>query len=83
MNNALQQFALMQAQNNPNISNSPLGQEIMNVIRSGDSKAGETLANNILQSYGLTREQGMECAAKAIQQRANSIPPLIRQMIGV
>lgn len=40
------------------------GQEMVNAIRNNDSQRGEELANNILKSYGLTKEQGI---AKAKQ----------------
>lgn len=38
------------------------GQEMVNTIRNNDSQRGEELANNILKSYGLTKEQGIEKA---------------------
>lgn len=61
-----QQFAMNMiqraAQQNPNFANNQNAMNMINVIQSGDQKAGEALANNILQSMGMTREQGIELA---------------------
>lgn len=35
------------------------GQEMVSAIRNNDSKRGEELANNILNSYGISKEQGI------------------------
>ena len=48
--------------NNPNIQQSPFAQAGMNAILNNDAKAGEQLANNILQSVGMTKEQAMQLA---------------------
>lgn len=52
------------AMNNPNVQKSPFAQEGLGAIFNNDSKKGEELANNILASYGLTKEQGIEQARK-------------------
>lgn len=44
----------------PNNANNPNAQEMINVIQSGDSVRGEEIANNILQAYGMTKEQGIQ-----------------------
>lgn len=53
------QLAMQMIQNNPQIANSPQAQQYLKVIQSGDSVAGQQLAQNILQTYGLTKEQGI------------------------
>lgn len=49
---------------NPAIANNPQMQTYLDVIESGDSKRGEELANNLLKTYGMTREDAI-AAAKA------------------
>lgn len=61
MNNLMQNL-MMAAMNNPQVKSSPLAQEGLSAIFNNDNKKGEQLANNILASYGMTREQGVEKA---------------------
>lgn len=51
-------------QNNPNFQNNPVAQNYVNVLLSGDSKRGEEIANNLLKSYGVTKEQALDAAKK-------------------
>lgn len=60
----LTDVAAQMIRNNPNIQQSPFAQAGMNAILNNDAKAGEQLANNILQSVGMTKEQAMELARK-------------------
>ena len=53
------QFLMSQIQQNPNITNNPQAQSYIQIIQSGDQKKGEKLAQNLLKSYGMTKEQGM------------------------
>lgn len=62
MNNPMMQFALNQLKQKPEIANSPMGQEFINILQSGNDQAGIELANNLLKSYGLTREQAIQQA---------------------
>ena len=55
-------FAMQMLRNNPQVSNSPMGQSLIQALQSGDQKAGEQLAMNICQSYGLTKEQALQQA---------------------
>lgn len=57
-------MAAQMIRNNPNIQQSPFAQAGMNAILNNDAKAGEQLANNILKSVGMTKEQAMELARK-------------------
>ena len=52
-------------QNNPAIANNPQAQEWIQVIQSGDSARGEEIANNLLNSMGMTKDQ----AKQQISQR--------------
>lgn len=53
------QFLMAQIQQNPNLANNPQAQSYIQIIQSGDQKKGEEIAQNILKSYGMTKEQGM------------------------
>ena len=57
-------IASQMIRNNPNIQQSPFAQAGMNAILNNDAEAGEQLANNILKSVGMTKEQAMELARK-------------------
>ena len=48
--------------NNPNIQQTPLAQAGINAILNNDAKAGEQLANNILNSMGMTKEEALKIA---------------------
>ena len=60
----LTDMAAQMIRNNPNIQQSPFAQAGMNAILNNDAKVGEQLANNILKSVGMTKEQAMELAKK-------------------
>lgn len=64
-----QAFAMNMIKRNPAVANNPTAQEAIRAIETGDAKAGEEIANNILNSYGLTKEQAMN----DISQRMNDI----------
>lgn len=55
-------IATQMIRNNPNIQKSPFAQAGVNAILNNDAKAGEQLANNILQSVGMTKEQALNLA---------------------
>lgn len=57
-------LATQMIQNNPQINQSPFAQAGINAILNNDAKAGEQLANNILQSLGMTKEQALEIAKR-------------------
>lgn len=50
--------------NNPQLQNNPIAKNYLSVLQSGDAKKGEEIANNLLKSYGMTREQGLDLAKK-------------------
>lgn len=55
-------FALDMISKNPNIANNPNAQEMINAIKNGDDAKGAQIADNILKTNGLTREQGISQA---------------------
>lgn len=57
-------MATQMIRNNPNIQQSPFAQAGINAILNHDAKAGEQLANNILQTVGMTKEQALDLARK-------------------
>lgn len=61
MNN-LQNFALNYISRNSNNFNSPMGQQFIEILRSGNSAAGEQMVNNLCQSYGISKEQALQQA---------------------
>lgn len=50
--------------NQNNLPNVPWRDAAINAIMSGDAQAGQQIANNIMQSMGMTKEQMMEQARK-------------------
>lgn len=55
-------MATQMIRNNPQVNQSPFAQAGINAILNNDAQAGEQLANNILQSLGMTKEQALEIA---------------------
>ena len=56
MANPLMAFAANMIRNNPRVSQNPNAQQMIDVILSGDEVRGQQLADNICQSYGMSRE---------------------------
>lgn len=61
-----QNLVQLKLQQNPNIPNTPWAQQGINAIMNGDASTGEALANNILKSYGLTKEQALSMAPQLL-----------------
>lgn len=55
-------LAAQMIRNNPNIQQTPLAQAGMNAILNNDAETGMKLANNILNSMGMTKEQALQIA---------------------
>lgn len=62
-------FAMQMLQSNPQIANNPMGQALIQAIQTGDSKAGEQIAENICKTYGLTKEQAIQQAIQGFNLR--------------
>ena len=50
--------------NQNNMPNTPWKDAAINAIMSGDAQAGQQIANNLMQSMGMTKEQMIEQAKK-------------------
>ena len=64
MSNLLAFAQNMIRQNQGNIPNTPWAESAVSAIMNGDSKSGATLANNICQNMGMSREQVLDAAKK-------------------
>lgn len=53
------QFLQNAMQQNPNIANNPQAQNFLQILQSGDAQKGQQVAENLLKTYGMTKEQGM------------------------
>ncbi len=56
------QFALDLIARNPNVGNNANAKAMIEVLKSGDNARGEQMANNILQSMGVSREDALSQA---------------------
>ena len=66
---SIKDFALGMIMRNPNIANNPNAREFVNVIQSGDSKRGSEIAQNICDTYGISREDAIEQAKRLFNIR--------------
>ena len=64
MNNQISNLIGRLLNNNPNVQNNPQAQEFINTLQNGDNKKGEQIANNILKTYGLTKEEALQQAKR-------------------
>ena len=55
-------FALMLLQRQPQIANSPMGQQFIKILQTGNVQAGQQMAQNICQAYGVTLDQALGMA---------------------
>ncbi len=60
----MQNIAMNIIQRNPQIANNPNAQNLLNVIQSGDQKRGEEIANNLCETYGISREDALQKAKR-------------------
>lgn len=58
----IQSMISMLMQRNPNVANNPQAQQMLQVIQSGDEEQGRQIAENILKSRGLSKDEGMQQA---------------------
>ena len=56
------QMAMNLISQNPNIANNPNAQEFIKLIQNGDSERGRQIADNLCQSYGMTRDEALKSA---------------------
>lgn len=60
----LQQLAMQALQKNPQVANSPQGQEFLRILQSGDAAAGQQMARNLCQAHGTSEEDAAKQAAQ-------------------
>lgn len=53
------QFLQNAMRQNPNIANNPQAQNFLQILQNSDSQKGQQVAENLLNTYGMTKEQGM------------------------
>lgn len=58
----MKQIAMMMLQRNPNIANSPQGQQFMQILKNDDAEKGQQMAQNFCQSYGVKPEDALKQA---------------------
>lgn len=58
----LKDFALNLINKNPNVANNPRAQELIDVIKSGDDARGQQIAQNICDTYGVSKEDAISQA---------------------
>ena len=63
---ALTQFAINAIQRNPQVANTPQGQQFLQILQSGNVQAGQAMASNIVNSWGLTPQQAIQNASRLL-----------------
>lgn len=48
----------------PSMANNPNAQAMLEVVRSGDAARGEQIANNLLKTYGMSKEEALAQAKR-------------------
>ena len=64
MAGSIMYFAMGMISRNPKVANNPRAQQLISVIQNGDSAQGEKIAENLCQTYGVTKEQALDDAKK-------------------
>lgn len=62
MNNPMLSTIIDRIKANPNIAGNPQALAYIDVLESGDTERGKQLANNLLETYGMTREDALKQA---------------------
>ena len=62
--NQIANFAMNLLQRNPNMANNPQAQQLLQMIQNGDSAQGEKMAENLCETYGMTKDQALAEAKK-------------------
>ena len=58
----MRDMALNLLMQNPNVANNPNAQEFIQVIQNGDSVKGEQIAQNLCDTYGMSKEYAIRNA---------------------
>ena len=60
----LKDFAVNLINQNPQITNNPNAQGMLQAIQNGDNAKGEQIARNLCDSYGITPDQAVQQAKR-------------------
>lgn len=58
------EFAKTLLAQNPDKANTPLGKKLLQILESGDYAEGKKVANNLCESYGMSRQDFTQKAEK-------------------
>lgn len=67
MNNLLANMMKAIQMNSNSIDQSPIAANAKNILMNKDSQSGEKLANNFIQSMGMTKEEAVQSAMAYLQ----------------
>lgn len=62
MNNPILNLAMTMINNNPQIANNPQAKSMIEVIQSGDAERGRQIAENLCNTYGVSKEDAIKQA---------------------
>lgn len=62
MNNPILNLAMTIISNNPQIANNPQAKSMIEVIQSGDAERGRQIAENLCNTYGVSKEDAVKQA---------------------
>lgn len=62
LNNLLINLLVNKAMSDPRITSNPTKMEYLNIIKNGDSKRGQEIANNLCNTHGESRESALNNA---------------------
>lgn len=57
-------FAMQLLQNNPQLAQNPNSQAMIQALQTGDAQAGQMIARNLCQTYGVSPEQAVQQAKR-------------------
>lgn len=58
------QMAMNLIMQNPQVANNPQAQEYLQIIQNGDAKKGQQIADNLCQSFGVSRDDAISQAKR-------------------
>ena len=62
MSNPILNLAMVMISNNPQIANNPQAKSMIEVIQSGDAERGRQIAENLCNTYGISKEDAVKQA---------------------
>lgn len=62
MSNPILNLAMTMISNNPQIANNPQAKSMIEVIQSGDAERGQQIAENLCNTYGVSKEDAVKQA---------------------